>query len=68
MTPKELADRISVNPKICHGRPCIKGTRVMVAQVLDLLSEGVPAETITSGEYFRDITKEDVLACVALAN
>jgi uncharacterized protein (DUF433 family) len=33
-------DRISVNPKVCHGKPCIKGTRIMVSIVLDYLHAG----------------------------
>lgn len=68
MIPKEAAERISVNPKVCHGKPCIKGTRIMVSQVLDLLSEGVTVEGITSEDYFPDVSREDVLACVAFAN
>jgi len=40
----ERSYRISVNPKICHGKPCIRGTRIMVSQVLDLLSAGISVE------------------------
>ena len=39
-------DRISVDPAICHGRACIKGTRIMVSVVLDNLAAGVPHEEI----------------------
>jgi uncharacterized protein (DUF433 family) len=39
-------DRISVDPAICHGRACIKGTRIMVSIVLDNLAAGVPHEEI----------------------
>ena len=38
--------RISVNPRVCHGKPCIKGTRVMVSIVLDYLRAGEPREEI----------------------
>jgi uncharacterized protein (DUF433 family) len=38
--------RISVNPKICHGRPCIKGTRIMVSVVLDNLAAGIKRDEI----------------------
>lgn len=39
-------DRISVDPRICHGRACIKGTRVMVSVILDNLAAGESAEAI----------------------
>jgi uncharacterized protein (DUF433 family) len=39
-------DRISVDPKICHGKPCIKGTRIMVSIVLDYLHAGESREEI----------------------
>lgn len=63
-----LMDRISINPKICHGRPYIKGTRIMVQQVLDLLAEGLSLEQIISADYFPDLKKEDILAGIAFAN
>ena len=64
----KIAERIEVDPNICHGRPRIAGTRIMVEQVLDLLAAGIPIDEITSEEYFPDLSKEDVLACVAFAN
>lgn len=39
-------ERITVDPAVCHGRPCIKGTRVMVSVVLDNLAAGVPTDEI----------------------
>jgi uncharacterized protein (DUF433 family) len=39
-------DRIEVNPMICHGKPCIKGTRVMVSVILDNLAEGESHDAI----------------------
>jgi uncharacterized protein (DUF433 family) len=39
-------ENISVNPRICHGKPCIKGTRVMVSIILDYLRAGEPREEI----------------------
>ena len=39
-------ERISVDPNICHGKVCIKGTRIMVSVVLDNLAAGEPAEVI----------------------
>lgn len=64
----DLLKRISVNPKICHGKPCVKGTRIMVWQVLDLLAAGLSPQEIVSEEYFPDLTLDDVHACVAYAN
>jgi len=64
----KIAERIEVDPNICHGRPRIAGTRIMVEQVLDLLAAGIPIDEIISEEYFPELSKEDVLACVAFAN
>jgi len=43
---KTWRDRISVDPKICHGKPCIKGTRIMVSIILDYLHAGESREEI----------------------
>jgi uncharacterized protein (DUF433 family) len=45
-TVPDWRKRISVNPKVCHGKPCIKGTRIMVSIVLDYLRAGEPHEEI----------------------
>jgi uncharacterized protein (DUF433 family) len=66
--PMKIAERIEVDPNICHGKPRIVGTRIMVEQVLDLLAAGVSVAEITSEEYFPDLSPEDVLACIAFAN
>ena len=63
-----MLDRISIHPHICHGKPCVRGTRIMVSQVLDLLTAGVSPTEIVSEDYFSDITFEDIRACVAFAN
>lgn len=55
-------DRISVDPAICHGRACIKGTRVMVSVILDNLAAGESAEAIAAA--YR-MTLEDVQAALA---
>ncbi len=64
----KINGRVSIDPKICHGKPCIKGTRIMVSQVLDLLSAGISAEKIISKDYFPDLTLEDIYACIDFAN
>ncbi len=57
-------DRISVNPKICHGAACIKGTRVMVSVVIDTLAEGETPESVAAAY---SITVEDVRAALQYA-
>jgi uncharacterized protein (DUF433 family) len=58
-------DRISVDPAICHGQACIKGTRIMVSVVLDNLAANVGEEAIL--ENYPTLTKEDINAAVAYA-
>lgn len=58
-----VVKRISVQPDICHGKPCIQGTRIQVAQILDLVAAGKNFSEITS-DYFADITEEDIRACL----
>lgn len=63
-----LTDRIVVSRNVLHGKPRIAGTRIMVYQILDLLSAGKTVEEITSDDYFPDITAEDVYACIEYAS
>jgi uncharacterized protein (DUF433 family) len=58
-------ERISVKPDICHGKPCVKGMRIMVAVILDNLAEGLTPEDIV--EEYPPLTLEDVHAAVAYA-
>ncbi len=62
----DLHERITINPKVCHGEPCIKGTRIMVTNILAAVAEGLSMSEIL--QDFPGITTEDVLACVAFAN
>lgn len=57
--------RISIDPNICHGKPCVKGTRIMVAVVLDNLAEGLSPDEIAA-EY-PPLSVEDVRAAIAYA-
>ena len=61
----DWTDRIVANPDICHGKPCVKGTRIMVAVVLDNLAEGMTPEEIAA-EY-PPLTVADVRAAIAYA-
>lgn len=60
---EKLLERISVDPGICFGKPCIRGHRIRVSFILDLLSLGLSVERIL--EEYPQLTREDVLACVA---
>jgi uncharacterized protein (DUF433 family) len=57
-------DRISVNPNVCHGKACIKGTRVMVSVVLGNVAVGEPFESIMKGYH---IEREDIQAVLYFA-
>jgi uncharacterized protein (DUF433 family) len=58
-----LLDRISIDPAVCGGKPCIKGTRIWVSLVLDLLATGM-SEAEVCAEY-PALTREDILAAIA---
>ena len=56
-------DRISIDPNVCHGRPCVKGTRIWVSFVLDLLASGETMESIL--KEYPQLKPEDIRACIA---
>ena len=58
-------DRITVDPAVCHGQACVKGTRIMVSVVLDNLAAGVETKEIL-GSY-PSLAEEDVQAAIAYA-
>lgn len=60
-----LTDRITVNPKQCGGRPCIRGMRIRVIDVLDLLAAGMSREDILSD--FPELEAEDIEASLKFA-
>lgn len=61
MTREELLGRISIDPSVCFGKPCIRGRRIWVSLVLDLLAGGMKMEQVMK-EY--DLSEEDILACI----
>ncbi len=63
MKKQELLSRISINPNICFGKPCIKGHRIWVSLILDFLATGMSVEQVLA-EY-PQLEKEDILACIA---
>jgi uncharacterized protein (DUF433 family) len=61
----EWRDRITSNPKVLAGKPVVRGTRIAVEHVIDLLSQGWPEADLI--EAFPRLTHEDILACLAYA-
>ena len=58
-----LLDRVAIDPEVCGGKPCIKGTRIWVSLILDFLADGMPEAELLA-EY-PQLTHEDVLAAIA---
>ena len=58
--------RITVNPEICGGRPCIRGMRIRVTDVLDLLAQGLSSEELLS--EMPDLKAEDIAAALQYAS
>lgn len=61
----ELAQRITIDPDICHGKPCIRGLRYPVELLLELLSSGMTSEEILAD--YEDLEREDILAALSFA-
>lgn len=61
----DWTDRITADPGICHGKPCIKGTRIMVAVILDNLAEGMAADEIAA--QYPPLTPDDVRVAIGYA-
>lgn len=65
MTDQQLLQRVRVDPKVCSGRPHIRGTRIRVAVILDALSEGLsPREVL---DHYPDLNPDDLRAAVTYA-
>jgi uncharacterized protein (DUF433 family) len=62
----EIFDRITVNPKQCGGRPCIRGMRIRVVDVLDLLASGLSAREVL--EELPDLELADIQASLRFAS
>lgn len=58
-------ERISIDPNICHGQACVKGTRIPVHQIVGMLANGDSIEDLL-GEY-PSLSPEDIMACLAYA-
>ena len=61
-----MEERISVDPQICSGKPCIRGTRVMVTNILGMMAGGKSADEVL--EAYPELTREDVEAALDYAS
>ncbi len=59
----QLLERISIDPSVCFGKPCLRGHRIWVSLILDMLSSGRQVEEILSD--YPQLDQDDVLACIA---
>ena len=62
-----MFEQISVDPQICGGKPCIKGTRIPVYMLLELLEQGLNFQQIIQ-DYYPQIDVEQIKACINYAN
>lgn len=60
-----MLERISVDPKICHGQACVKGTRIPVHQILYMLANGDTIEELL--QNYPSLEREDIFACIKYA-
>ncbi len=65
MNNEELLKRITVDPAICHGKPCIRGLRYPIENLLELLASGMTNAQIL--EDYEDLEEEDLFACLVFA-
>jgi len=63
MTREELLGRISVDPNVCFGKPCIRGHRIWVSLVLDFLASGWTTKDVQ--DNYPGLEEADILACIA---
>jgi uncharacterized protein (DUF433 family) len=56
-------ERITIKPSVCHGKPCVKGTRIWVSLILDFLASGDSIDDVLKA--YPHLTREDIQACIA---
>jgi uncharacterized protein (DUF433 family) len=61
-----MLERITVNPDVHFGKPCIEGTRIPVQDVVELIAEGLSFEQVLK-DYYPDINTEDICTCLRYA-
>ena len=62
-TRDELLHRIVIDPEICFGKPCVRGHRIWVSMILDLLASGESVQSVL--DNYPGLEEADVLACIA---
>jgi uncharacterized protein (DUF433 family) len=62
---KNWREHISIDPGVCHGKPCVKGTRIWVSLIIDNLAAGATDDQIL--ESYPGLTKDDIRAALAYA-
>ena len=65
MTTAEIAKRISVDPKVCFGKPCVRGTRIWVSLIVDNLGAGVSDDEIIAA--YPALSRDDIRAALVFA-
>ena len=65
MSYDNLLSRITVDPEVCHGKPCIRGLRYPVESILEYLAGGDSVEQVLA--EFPDLERDDILACLELS-
>jgi uncharacterized protein (DUF433 family) len=65
MKHEALLERISIDPNICFGKPCIRGHRIWVSLVLDLLADGLSITGVL--KQYPQLVEDDIRACIAYA-
>jgi uncharacterized protein (DUF433 family) len=63
MNREQLLARISIDPLVCFGKPCIRGTRIWVSLILDLLAGGTPIPELLAN--YPGVSEDDIRACIA---
>ncbi|MCW5775960.1 MAG: DUF433 domain-containing protein [Phycisphaeraceae bacterium] len=64
--PEDLLSRVTMDPAMCGGRPCVRGMRIRVSDVIDLLAAGLTPEQVV--EELPDLEPDDVRACLMFAS
>jgi uncharacterized protein (DUF433 family) len=65
MAKDALLDRVTADPRICGGNPCVRGTRIPIAVILDGLAEGLSPQQVI--EHYPQLTVDDIHAALAYA-
>ena len=60
-----MFDRVSIDPNICHGQACVKGTRIPVHQIVRMLANGDTVDDLLA--EFSSLSREDIMACLDYA-